>query len=205
VTKLPPLSEQEKELLLWAGLYITECSVIERDLLRLTCDALSTGSQRTAIVYLSARTIEGRLSLIDELVTCVLAETIKPRGKSHKSSMLKRWESLLKEIRQIISIRNKLAHHPRSQAAQLVNGDYTRKLYPAVSVGIPEIFRGRRVAYEARPIFASDIAANCRKISPVLKKLASFSRRFAARSTTLKPSRRLSWLSSATTKEILPT
>ena len=45
--------EDKKLLFLGIGLCITEWSIVDLQLLRLTCDALGTGSQRTAIVYLS--------------------------------------------------------------------------------------------------------------------------------------------------------
>ena len=67
-------SDEKKQLLLGIGLCITEWSTVDFKLLRLTCDALGTGSQRAAIVYLSTGMISKRIELVSELVETILLE-----------------------------------------------------------------------------------------------------------------------------------
>jgi hypothetical protein len=68
MAKLPAsISEKEKELLIWVGLCITEWASVDYLLLRLTAQVLEVGSGRAAIVHQRTPTLDGRITLIDEL------------------------------------------------------------------------------------------------------------------------------------------
>jgi hypothetical protein len=107
--------EEKKQLLLGIGLCITEWSTVDLQLLRLTCDALGTGSQRTAIVYLSTGMISKRIELVSELVETVLLEVTrddegdssKKNNKKDRPILLQEWDYITKELRDIVPFRNK--------------------------------------------------------------------------------------------------
>ena len=187
MTTLPPLSEEQMELLLWVGICITKWSDVDRDLLRITCDALGTGSQRAAIVYLKTPTIDSRLTLLDELINCILDPL--PKAKT-KPTLLKQWSKVLESIRDLLPTRNKLAHCPVGTVFE----DGSAHERPAILSSIGEVYRGKLASLAAPPILPDDMESHYSELESALKELMEFGRGFAKIARELKPSRRLSML-----------
>jgi hypothetical protein len=210
--QLPPLSldapellledkdsflEEKKQLLLGIGLCITEWSTVDFQFLRLTCDALGAGSQRSAIVYLSTGMISKRIELVSELVECILL-TVKDQddnqegnNKKDRPALLKEWDFITKELRDIVPFRNKLAHWTMSASRLDGSGDFR----PALGIGIPEIFRERPNSSASKPIFYDDVVAHYGRLQALVGKIREFGPAFAKEAKQLpEPSRKLSWL-----------
>jgi hypothetical protein len=187
--------KEKKQLLLGIGLCITEWSTVDFQFLRLTCDALGTGSQRTAIVYLNTGMISRRIELVSELVECVLLEVSRDDESQEVTNnkvrpiLLKEWDYIAKELRDIVPFRNKLAHWTMGAARPDGKGSFR----PALDVGISEVYRGKRKVSE--PIFNDDIVEHYVRLKALVSNIKAFGPSFAKEAKQLpKPSRKLSWL-----------
>jgi hypothetical protein len=180
---------QKKEFLLWIGLCITEWSKVDLQMLRTTCDALGTGSKRTAIVYLRSGMISKRIELVSELVESILMLDEDGSTKTDRPLLLQEWDGIEKELREIIPFRNKLAHWTLSAGRR----DGQEEFKPCLGAGIPESFREKKYNYVS--IFCDDIAAHYARLQAVVDKISSFGPAFAIEVKKLPtPSRKLSWL-----------
>jgi hypothetical protein len=191
--------DEKKQLLVGIGLCITEWSTVDFKLLRLTCDALGTGSQRTAIVYLSTGMISKRIELVSELVETILLEinrddetnNSKNNNKKDRPVLLQEWDSITKELRDIVPFRNKLAHWPLGASRPNGKGSFR----PSLGVGIPDIFRAKPKLSKLDPIFNHDIVGHYARLKILVSKIDVFGPSFANATMQLpKPSRKLSWL-----------
>jgi hypothetical protein len=185
--------EEKKQLLLGIGLCITEWSMVDFQLLRLTCDALGTGSRRSAIVYLSTGMLSKRIELVSELVECVLLTPIADStNKKNRPVVLKEWDSIVKEIREIVPFRNHLAHW---QLGASIKKRGTKQFKPALRVGLPEIFREKPKDLASESIFYEDIVKHHERLLALIAAISAFGPRFAKEAKDLpQPSRKLSWL-----------
>jgi hypothetical protein len=191
---------EKKQLFLGIGLCITEWSTVDFQLLRLTCDALGTGSQRTAVVYLSTGMISKRIELVSELVETIIFEinrddeddNPKKKGKKDRSILLQDWDCIIKELRDIVPFRNKLAHWKLGASRP----DGKASFRPALSVGIPDIYRAKlKLSQLLDPIYSDDIVEHYARLKAIVGKINAFGPAFAKAATQLpKPSRTLSWL-----------
>jgi hypothetical protein len=198
MTDIDSYLEEKKQLLLGIGLCIAEWSSVDFQLLRLTSDALGTGSKRTAIVYLSTGMISKRIELVSELVETMLLEVTRDDEGDHSKNnkrdrpvLLRDWDYISKELRGLVPFRNKLAHW--TIGASRPNGEGNFR--PALDVGIPEIFRGKPKIHTMEPIFNDDIVGHYVRLKALVKKIDTFGPSFAKGAEQLpKPSRKLSWL-----------
>jgi hypothetical protein len=93
------------------GYCITDWALVEEELFGILHDVLGVSDERAAIIYLRTPTIEGRLSLINEIVPTTFPKT-EPKNGRHQHKDLDMRDSILKEIRSLLSTRNRLAHSP---------------------------------------------------------------------------------------------
>ena len=144
MAKLPTLTKQEEELLIWVGLCITEWAKIDYLLLRLTAQVLEVGSGRAAIVYLRTPTLGGRITLIDELITRIISASDAIDNRKTKSNAKKEWEGLARYLNELISFRNKLAHWPRvNQSLSLPSGEMSDPV-PVLHFGLGDVHRAKK-------------------------------------------------------------
>jgi hypothetical protein len=193
--------EKQKQLLLGIGLCITEWATVDLRLLRLTCDALGTGSQRTVIVYLSTGMISKRIELVSELLGTILLETNRDDGDSNSKNnnkkkdepiLLQEWDYATKELRDMVPFRNKLAHWTIGASRPDGKGSFR----PSLGIGIPDIFRAKpNISKSLDPIFSDDIVDHYARLKALVSKIDAFGPAFAKVAAQLpKPSRKLSWL-----------
>lgn len=102
---------EDREFYYWAGRCIAVWAEVESGLFDLSWHALGTLKPLAAIVYYGAPTLNARLSLTDELVRAVLPKPPKKNG-GHPPKPVKHWAMIAKEIRDHLSIRRRVAHHP---------------------------------------------------------------------------------------------
>ena len=193
---------EKKQLFLGIGLCITEWSTVDFQLLRLTCDALGTGSQRTAIVYLSTGMISKRIELVSGLVGTILLEVNRDgeddnpknmeKKKKDRPELLQDWDYIIKELRDILPFRNKLAHWELGASRP----DGKASFRPALSVGIPDVFRAKpNLSNRLDSIYSDDIVEHYARLRALVGKINVFGPAFGKAATQLpKPSRKLSWL-----------
>jgi hypothetical protein len=139
--------------------------------------------------------ISKRIELVSQLIECVLLEVkrgdSKNDNKEDRPVLLKEWDSITKELRDIVPFRNKLAHWTMCAARP----DRTRNFRPALSIGIPETFREKRNLSASNHIYYDDIVEHYARLQVLIGKITAFGPAFAQKAKQLqKPSRKLSWL-----------
>jgi hypothetical protein len=91
------------------GTCITEWAWIEEEIYKICQLILGTVSEHTSIVFYRTPTLEGRLSLADELMGTIFP---KPENGEHLHFDAGIWSKLLSDLRFQMPIRNQLAHSP---------------------------------------------------------------------------------------------
>jgi hypothetical protein len=100
------------------GLCITAWATLEEQLFNICHSSLGSSKVRAAIVYFKIPGLDARLSLIDELVISVLPKPIREDG-GHQHKDAATWAALCNRIRDQLSTRRRIAHHPvREQRAE---------------------------------------------------------------------------------------
>lgn len=99
----------EDEFYQWVGRCIKEWARAEGTLFDICHRILRTELKRAAIVYYRTPTIDARLSLADELVLTALPQRQRHDG-GHDHPDVVRWKQIVKDIRELLPIRNILAH-----------------------------------------------------------------------------------------------
>jgi hypothetical protein len=94
------------EFYVMVGRCIAEWGEIEERLFNICWDCLGPYEQ-SAIVYYRTPSIDARLTLIDELIECVMS-----KEEIDLSGYEPTWKATIKLVRGLLSTRRQLAHHP---------------------------------------------------------------------------------------------
>jgi hypothetical protein len=139
----------EGEFYQWVGRCIKEWAKIEDMLFEICRRILRTELKRAAIVYYRTPTIDARLSLTDELVLSVLPQRARQSG-GHDHPNVTEWRQIVKDIRELLPIRNILAHsrvgRPTSRASFAVDDDQPGEVQTSwfeIATNFEEQLRGR--------------------------------------------------------------
>jgi hypothetical protein len=111
--------------MMWLGSCITEWAKVEEQMFKFCADILGMSTEHTAIIYYRTFTLEGRLSLIDELIDTVIP---KPENGKHRHIDGRTWEGLLKNIKENMPVRNQLAHCPVGPVMRETKQSDSRKI-----------------------------------------------------------------------------
>jgi hypothetical protein len=104
-----PFPDREHEdFYKWVGVCIKEWTNIEKALFYFCSFVLKSETKHVAIIYYRTPSLEGRLSLTDDLIRSLFPK--KPGEHDH--SILVTWAEILSDIRSLVPIRNALAHWP---------------------------------------------------------------------------------------------
>lgn len=178
-----PYKQASDKFHLALGYCVAKWAEIEDQLFRLCWTALRSPIKQAAIIYYRTPSIDARLTLATELVS-----SLYPRKVSgeHDSEDMKRWRSLEADIRELLRIRNRLAHHPVAgyllHDGEYVEGEFSyREEYfsdPNVSayfqsdVGYYESLRGRHDRVSA--LKYDDLDAYYSKLADIVRRLNLF-------------------------------
>jgi hypothetical protein len=133
-------SPESNEFYKWIGICIKEWANIEAALYNLCGIVLRKASpEQVAVIFGRTPTIDARLSLTSDLLVTVL------QAESPESA---EWKQLLKELRDLLSTRNLLAHAPveKSQGIAWIEteeGEELRTSWLSVSTSEADLLRGR--------------------------------------------------------------
>lgn len=106
--------EREREFYRHIGIAITEWAFLEDELFHICASILKAAQHHTAIIYYRTPTLDGRLSLVDELASTVFPNPERNSG-GHPHEAAKLWKEIAKSIRDGLAIRRQLAHSPCAQ------------------------------------------------------------------------------------------
>jgi hypothetical protein len=84
---------------------------VEDGVFKLCAFALQAPAKQVAIVYFRTPTLDARLELTSELMLSVLPQRARQSG-GHDHSDVKRWNTLVADIKNLLPTRNMLAHAP---------------------------------------------------------------------------------------------
>jgi hypothetical protein len=100
------------EFFKWVGISITEWAHVEDYLFMICHKCLRLQRLDLAsIVYYRIPGLDGRLKLVDELLSANLP-TRKPKNGGHEHPDLREWIYIRKELEDLLAIRRRIAHHP---------------------------------------------------------------------------------------------
>jgi hypothetical protein len=174
-----PVSEEESsglwqkagdEFILMLGNCITEWSNVEHWLFQICHKALGSEQIKTAIVYYRTPSIDARLSLTDELVRATLPRHA-PGAQPHPD--LRLWQDTLKEFKDLLPVRNRLAHHPvrvnqRTRFAESIETEVWFESY----ISQTESLRGR--ASDLKPLRKDDLFAHLKLVNGLTTRIHNF-------------------------------
>ena len=107
-TALDQLSQQFHMMV---GFCIAEWARIDDHLFNIFHQCVGAPLKQCAIIYYRTPGLDLRLGLTDEIVKSVLpVPARKSGGQSHP--LVKEWASLQKDIRELLTTRRRIAHHP---------------------------------------------------------------------------------------------
>jgi hypothetical protein len=108
ITDNPSPDMRHDEFFKWVGICIKEWAKIERELFDLCSIVLNADIKHVAIIYYRTPSIEGRISLTDDLLKTLWQ---KQPGQ-HETTELRNWKEIRNVIRSLIPVRNLIAHAP---------------------------------------------------------------------------------------------
>jgi hypothetical protein len=130
--------ELADEFYMMEGQCISEWAVTDEVLFLLCHRVLRCAVEHAAIVYYRTPTIDARLSLVSDLIRSV---TPKPRRDGeHAHPDQRTWNEIEKEFRDLLSIRNRIAHEP---------------VWPTFRAGYDKEFQAPRVLVSGFELYAS--------------------------------------------------
>jgi hypothetical protein len=101
----------DARFLMTLGKCVTDWARIEEQLFYMLQDMLGITKEQCAIIYYRTPTLETRLQLVDEVLLDVFPKPQRRNG-GHPHTDVKTWQFLLKDIRDELPVRNRLAHNP---------------------------------------------------------------------------------------------
>jgi hypothetical protein len=92
------------------GQCITHWALVEAELFQICWRTLQCALEYAAIIYYRTPNLDARLSLASELVESIFRKPNRPREPAPDE--LKQWRATVKEFRNLLEVRNQIAHHP---------------------------------------------------------------------------------------------
>jgi hypothetical protein len=172
--EIQTLTAQQREFYQLVGHCIKAWASIE-DQLFAACDLiLKTNPRLVAIIFYRTPTIDTRLQLTSELLQCVLPQREKA-GSGRDHPIVAQWKQFEKEIRELLPIRNLLAHSPvwmvvNSPAVFDSVGNITSPVTMAIATSPKERLRGR----DPRQISDHELLSHLETINTIRANLAQF-------------------------------
>jgi hypothetical protein len=100
------------EFHMWLGYCIANWAKVEDLLFQVFWHALQSPLPPASIVYYRTPTLAARLGLTDELIKRVLPPPEREKSKGgHDHPSVKEWISICNDVRDLLAIRSRLAHH----------------------------------------------------------------------------------------------
>ncbi len=179
MTDQPSKTPQElgDEFHMMVGYCIAEWARVEDKLFQICQRCLGCSPQRAAIVYFRTPTIRSRLELTDELIRTVLPNLKKKAGDQDHPD-LKLWTKLLKDFKEPLEIRNRMAHHP--VWFHLVSGSDPANLsmpewYFFIHISNQERQRGRpKELSPSDPLIIADLKSHLNAVGKLKDRLHNF-------------------------------
>lgn len=167
------LEEQAKEFFYYIGVAITDWAHFEGELFHICSMVLKTNQQNAAIVYFRTPSLDGRLTLVDELIRAVPEIGIR-KTTLESETLLKSWDRLIKDIRNELPIRNQLAHSPSTPMTERPDPSKKHELdhWWASYVSGAEMLRGRKK--ERGDLKIADVQNHLKKLTMLFIRLRNF-------------------------------
>jgi hypothetical protein len=103
--------EAGNEFHMMMGECIAEWARVEEVLFQIFHACVKCSAEHASIIYYKTPTLDSRLTLIDEIIKTVLPKRSSKPG-SHDHMDVTCWKNILKITRDLMPIRNWIAHHP---------------------------------------------------------------------------------------------
>jgi hypothetical protein len=110
ITDNPSPDKEHDDFFKWIGICIKQWALIERELFELCSLVLKVDTKYVSIIYYRTPSVEGRISLTDDLLKALWPKT----SGEHDAAELRSWKELRNTIRGLLAVRNLIAHAPIS-------------------------------------------------------------------------------------------
>jgi hypothetical protein len=160
---------------MYVGFCITAWALIEEQLFKICTFSLATSAGQAAIVYYRTPSLDARLSLVSELVTNMLPQKERPNGGREHPAVI-RWNELSKNVRDLLTIRRRIAHHPVSARHTLDKkdgiGELDLKTWLEIYMSQEEQLRGRDK--NLKPLKEDHLTIHYLDVAGLSRKLGAF-------------------------------
>ncbi len=175
ITDDPSPSKQYEEFYKWVGICIKAWATVEDRLFDLCKFALKADPKHVSIIYYRTPTIDSRLNLTTDLIESILPKRERPDGGHEHPTVIIIWRKLVKDIKDLLSIRNQLAHASvgvviSSKIRIEDNSLISEESWLQVFTSQNEKLRGT----EKPPIKDSELPAHYAAVQDLVKRLAEF-------------------------------
>jgi len=169
------ITELATEFFAALGQAITEWAYVEEELFHICASVLKTRQDHAAIVYYRTPSLDARLTLTNDLASSILPK--KEKAGAHTPKISQRWNEIIKDIRNIISVRNQLAHSPTApivNASQSGTGSARFDFSYTSYVSATEKLRGRSTKAD---LSLKDVLVHTKDVSQIINRLRNFRER----------------------------
>lgn len=171
MTSATPESETEK-FYAAMGRAISAWAKAEEQLYLIADLILKTSAQLTSIVFYRTPTIDSRLTLVDDLI-----RTVYPPPKNGEKELpgYKVWKALQSDMKEALSVRNQLAHHPVGGAVDIYlssDGIAFSGSKPAIYMSEAELARNPKKQYKV--LGTAEIQQHFEAVIDFSKRLRAF-------------------------------
>lgn len=169
-----PTEEDERKFYAALGKAITSWADLEEVLFAITLSILGCTRERAAIVFYRTPTIDSRVTLTSDLI-----HSFFPRHEPGEQPDLrvKRWKEIQGEIKDNLSVRNRLAHHPVGPVVDLYESEdgkeHEVEIGQASYISESERLRKRE---QPTPLGINEIRVHTRIVSRLINDLRNFRR-----------------------------
>ncbi|MEK7994703.1 MAG: hypothetical protein AAB403_12940 [Planctomycetota bacterium] len=172
------LQKRGEEFMLMVGSCVTEWAAIDSELFHICWECIGCSKERAAIVYFRTPTIEARRTLTNDLLLTVLPKKVRPNGGKDHPDVIK-WSEIMKELGNLLSVRNRIAHQPVSHKIEYAQAGTMRVDEPLwvswFELHISEHERSKvRQAGENRPLKLSDLEDHLMAIGKLSSEIFQF-------------------------------
>jgi hypothetical protein len=168
-----PTQQEADKFYATLGSAITDWSNLEQELFEITAAILDCTRERAAIVFYRTPTVDSRVTLTSDLVHSMFP---RHRPGEHPHLAVKTWKDLQAAIKDNLSVRNRLAHHPVAPVVDIYESEdgeeHRIEIRQASYISRTEHLRRREQAPDALGI--EEIDAHMKIVSRLINRLRDF-------------------------------
>jgi hypothetical protein len=175
-----------KEFYTMVGRCIKTWANVEDAVFKLCEFALQAPRKQVAIVYFRTPALDARLELTSELMLSVLPQRTRQSG-GHDHPDVKRWNTLIADIKSLLPTRNMLAHAPVVEKVHVDISLSTLESWIKIALSEHEKLRGRKITMGSAIIGVAEMQSHHKAVIALVNRLNDFYTDARARHAKFSP------------------